>query len=40
MPSLKKTLRSTIAEIDRKAAANDVRRFLRPAELNSVDLWS
>lgn len=40
MSWLKEALGSTIAKIDWKAAADDVRRFLRPAELKSVDLWS
>ncbi|QKR99744.1 nucleotidyl transferase AbiEii/AbiGii toxin family protein [Sphingomonas sp. CL5.1] len=37
---LNEALGSTIAKIDWEAAANDVRRFLRPAELKSLDLWS
>lgn len=37
---LNEALGSTIAKIDWKAAADDVRRFLRPAELKSLDLWS
>src|SRR3546814_7312748 len=40
MPWLKDALGSTIAGLDWKAAAEDVRRFLRPAELKSIDLWS
>lgn len=40
MPWLNEALGSTIAKIDWKAAADDVRRFLRPAELRSLDLWS
>jgi hypothetical protein len=37
---LKAALSSAIAKIDWKAAGDDVARFLRPAELRSVDLWS
>lgn len=37
---LKAALSSTIANIDWKEAGEDVARFLRPAELRSVDLWS
>ena len=37
---LDEALGSTIAAIDWKAAANDVRRFLRPAESKSLELWS
>lgn len=40
MAWLNETLGRTIAKIDWKAAADDVRRFLRPAELKSLDLWS
>jgi hypothetical protein len=40
MAWLNEALGNTIAKIDWKAAADDVRRFLRPAELKSVDLWS
>tara|TARA_R110000772_G_scaffold85923_2_gene180273 strand:+ start:1884 stop:2753 length:870 start_codon:yes stop_codon:yes gene_type:complete len=40
MPWLKDALGSTITKIDWKAAAEDVRRFLRQPELKSVDLWS
>ena len=40
MPWLKDALTTAIAKIDWKAAAEDVRRFLRPAELKSLDLWS
>ena len=40
MPWLMEALGSAIAKIDWKAAADDVRRFLRPAEVKSVDLWS
>jgi hypothetical protein len=40
MPWLQDTLAGTIAKIDWKAAAEDVRRFLRPTELKSLDLWS
>lgn len=40
MAWLTEALRNTITKIDWKAAADDVRRFLRPAELKSVDLWS
>ena len=37
---LEDTLRFTIAAIDWKAAAEDVRRFLRPTEAKSLELWS
>lgn len=37
---LKDALATAITKIDWKAAAQDVQRFLRPAELKSVDLWS
>lgn len=37
---LKDALSATIAKIDWKAAAQDVRRFLRPAEFKSLELWS
>jgi len=37
---LKSTLRNTIGAIDWEAAAEDVRRFLRPAEAKSLELWS
>lgn len=40
MAWLENTLRNTIATIDWKAAADDVRRFLRPAEAKSLALWS
>jgi hypothetical protein len=40
MPWLKDTLGGTIAKIDWDAAAEDVRRFLRPAEVKSLALWS
>jgi len=40
MAWLEDTLRNTIATIDWKAAADDVRRFLRPAEAKSLALWS
>ena len=40
MAWLEDTLRNTIATIDWKAAANDVRRFLRPAEAKTLELWS
>jgi len=40
MAWLEDTLRNTIATIDWKAAADDVRRFLRPAEAKSLQLWS
>lgn len=40
MAWLADTLRSNIAAIDWKAAADDVRRFLRPAEAKSLELWS
>lgn len=37
---LKAALSEAIARIDWKEASDDVARFLRPAELRSVDLWS
>ena len=37
---LKAALSSTISKIDWKEAGDDVARFLRPAELRSVELWS
>ena len=37
---LEGTLRNAIATIDWKAAADDVRRFLHPAEAKSLELWS
>ena len=37
---LKNALSSTIAQIDWANAAEDVRRFLRPAEQKSLELWS
>ncbi|KKW93115.1 hypothetical protein [Sphingobium chungbukense] len=37
---LKGTLRNTIGAIDWQAAAEDVRRFLRPTEAKSLELWS
>jgi hypothetical protein len=40
MAWLNDTLRNTIAAIDWKSAAADVRRFLRPAEAKSLELWS
>lgn len=40
MEWLKDALSSAIAKIDWKEAGDDVARFLRPAELRSVDLWS
>ena len=40
VPWLRDALAAAIAKIDWKAAADDVRRFLRPAELKSLELWS
>lgn len=40
MSWLKQVLGDTIARIDWKAAAEDVRRFLRPTEAKSLELWS
>lgn len=40
MEWLKAALSEAIAKIDWKAAGDDVARFLRPAELRSVELWS
>ena len=40
MPWVGKALSAAIARIDWKAAATDVARFLRPADLKSVQLWS
>lgn len=37
---LKSTLRNTIGAIEWEAAAEDVRRVLRPAEAKSLELWS
>jgi len=37
---LEGVLRNAIAAVDWKAAADDVRRFLRPAEAKSLELWS
>jgi Nucleotidyl transferase AbiEii toxin, Type IV TA system len=37
---LKAALSNAIAKIDWKEAGDDVARFLRPAELRSVELWS
>lgn len=40
MPWVGEALSAAIARIDWKAAATDVARFLRPADLKSVELWS
>jgi hypothetical protein len=40
MPWVKAALSAAIVRIDWKEATEDVRRFLRPAELKSVELWS
>lgn len=40
MPWLQQALGDAIRKIDWKAAAEDVRRFLRPAEAKSLELWS
>jgi hypothetical protein len=40
MSWLKDALSATIQRIDWKEAAADVERFLRPADLKSIDLWS
>lgn len=40
MAWLQDTLGNSIAAVDWKAAADDVRRFLRPAEAKSLELWS
>ncbi len=40
LPWLKDALATAIARIDWKAAAEDVRRFLRPGEVKSLELWS
>ena len=37
---LEDMLGNSIAAVDWKAAADDVRRFLRPAESKSLELWS
>lgn len=37
---LKEALSNAVTRIDWANAANDVRRFLRPADLKSVDLWA
>ncbi|MGQ3227464.1 MAG: nucleotidyl transferase AbiEii/AbiGii toxin family protein [Blastomonas fulva] len=39
MPWLNDSLSSAIRRISWKEAANDVARFLRPADMKSVDLW-
>jgi hypothetical protein len=39
MPWLKDALATAIAKIDWKAAAEDVRRFLRSTEAKSLELW-
>jgi hypothetical protein len=39
-PAAKDALSGAIARIDWKEASDDVGRFLRPAELKSVGLWS
>lgn len=40
MAYLKDALASAITRIEWKEASSDVERFLRPADLKSVDLWS
>lgn len=40
MPWLKDSLSSAITRIEWKEASSDVQRFLRPADLKWVDLWS
>jgi len=40
LPWLKKTLTDKIKTIDWKAAASDVERFLKPADQQSLQLWS
>tara|TARA_R110000868_G_scaffold259743_5_gene517973 strand:- start:16013 stop:16885 length:873 start_codon:yes stop_codon:yes gene_type:complete len=40
MAWLKDALSAAMARIDWNEAAEDVRRFLRPAELKSIELWS
>lgn len=40
MAWLSGTLRNAIGTIDWEAAAEDVRRFLRPSEAKSLELWS
>ena len=40
MSWLKAELSGTITRIEWKEAAKDIERFLRPADLKSVDLWS
>lgn len=40
MAWLEDTVGNSIAAVDWKAAADDVRRFLRPAEAKSLELWS
>lgn len=37
---MKDALATAISKIDWKAAAEDVRRFLRPTEAKSLELWS
>lgn len=40
IPWLKKVMQEKIDSIDWRAAANDVERFLKPAEVESLKLWS
>jgi hypothetical protein len=40
MSWLKAALSGAITRIEWKEAAHDVERFLRPADLKSLDLWS
>lgn len=40
MAWLERTLRNSIAAVDWKTSVDDVRRFLRPTEAKSLDLWS
>ncbi|HEY1212242.1 MAG TPA: nucleotidyl transferase AbiEii/AbiGii toxin family protein [Bryobacteraceae bacterium] len=40
LPWLKNALSAAIAQIDWANAADDVRRFLRPTEQKSLELWS
>lgn len=40
LPWLENSLGTTIKSVDWREAASDVRRFVKPAEFGSLDLWS
>jgi len=40
LPWLEQTIGATIRSVNWHEAANDVRRFVKPAEFDSLDLWS